>query len=64
MERTNGNADERETFLLNERLPRLPRRSYDDSTEALQGVHLATRAEKKRIWWRTAIINAIFILSW
>lgn len=29
-----------------------------------QGVHYATEAEKKRLWWRNAVINAIFIASW
>lgn len=27
-------------------------------------IHLATLGEKKRLWWRNAVINAIFILSW
>ncbi|KAG0704725.1 TPT-domain-containing protein [Suillus ampliporus] len=27
-------------------------------------VHIASPAEKRRIWWRTAIINACFIASW
>jgi hypothetical protein len=27
-------------------------------------VHIASLAEKQRIWWRTAIINACFIASW
>ncbi|KAF8875814.1 triose-phosphate transporter family-domain-containing protein [Gymnopilus junonius] len=28
------------------------------------GFHLASVAEKKRIWWRNAIINTLFIVSW
>lgn len=28
------------------------------------GFHLASVAEKKRIWWRNAIINTLFIASW
>ncbi|OBZ67087.1 putative transporter C22E12.01 [Grifola frondosa] len=27
-------------------------------------VHLASLAEKKRLWWRNALINAAFIASW
>ncbi|KAI0645487.1 TPT-domain-containing protein [Trametes meyenii] len=27
-------------------------------------VHLASLAEKKRLWWRNALINSLFIASW
>jgi hypothetical protein len=27
-------------------------------------VHLATVAEKKRLWWRTILINTLFVGSW
>ena len=27
-------------------------------------VHLASLAEKKRLWWRNAVINLAFIASW
>jgi hypothetical protein len=27
-------------------------------------VHLASLAEKKRLWWRNAVVNAVFISSW
>jgi len=27
-------------------------------------IHYATEAEKKRLWWRNAVINALFIASW
>ncbi|KAJ7124982.1 triose-phosphate transporter family-domain-containing protein [Mycena epipterygia] len=40
----------------------------DDEIEMLthnpEPVHLATLAEKKRLWWRNAIVNALFIASW
>ncbi|KAJ7502848.1 triose-phosphate transporter family-domain-containing protein [Mycena galericulata] len=40
----------------------------DDANEMHSGpaesVHLATLAEKKRIWWRNAIVNTLFIASW
>jgi solute carrier family 35 protein C2 len=26
--------------------------------------HLASLAEKKRLWWRNGIINGLFIASW
>jgi solute carrier family 35, member C2 len=26
--------------------------------------HLASLDEKKRLWWRSAIVNSIFILCW
>lgn len=33
------------------------------TAEGLQ-LHLATLGEKKRLWWRNAVINTLFILSW
>jgi hypothetical protein len=32
--------------------------------ETLEHVHLASLAEKKRLWWRNALINTLFIASW
>lgn len=29
-----------------------------------QGIHLASLAERKRLWWRNATINTLFIASW
>jgi solute carrier family 35 protein C2 len=29
-----------------------------------QAVHYATEAEKKRLWWKNAVTNALFIASW
>jgi hypothetical protein len=45
------------------------RESYDPTLDNepphnTQAVHYATEAEKKRLWWRNAVINALFILSW
>jgi len=34
----------------------------DDFDES--DIHIASPAEKQRIWWRSAIINACFIASW
>lgn len=33
-------------------------------TEEDEQIHLASLAEKKRLWWRNAVINACFIASW
>lgn len=55
-------------YLLSDRhfstSPRLPYddEAFDDANGA--GIHLATVAEKKSLWWRNAIINALFIASW
>ena len=35
-----------------------PRFETDDD------IHLASLAEKKRLWWRNAIVNMVFIASW
>lgn len=29
-----------------------------------RAVHYATDAEKKRLWWKNAVVNALFIASW
>jgi solute carrier family 35, member C2 len=41
-------------------------RRYEDDDGPLMsdGVHLASLKEKKRVWWRNAIINMLFIASW
>jgi len=45
------------------------RESYDpvldnEPLHHTQAVHYATEEEKKRLWWRNAVINALFITSW
>ena len=35
-----------------------------DHLEEVTGIHLASIAEKKRLWLRNAIFNALFIASW
>ncbi|XP_006460905.1 hypothetical protein AGABI2DRAFT_70443 [Agaricus bisporus var. bisporus H97] len=45
--------EEEEAFL---------RSSTDDFQQS--SAHLATLVEKKRLWWRNALTNTIFILSW
>lgn len=38
--------------------------NFGEDGHGASNVHIASLAEKKRIWWRTAIINACFIASW
>ncbi|EAU91556.2 triose phosphate transporter [Coprinopsis cinerea okayama7 len=46
----------------------LKHQDADDTLRPLsarsEGLHLASLAEKKRLWWRNAIINLLFIASW
>lgn len=57
-------------YLLDESSPRLPRRSFTYDVhetidaDADQGFHLASLAERKRLWWRNATINTLFISAW
>lgn len=39
---------------------------YEEHAEYVteDDVHIATLEEKKRRWWRNALINATFIASW
>jgi solute carrier family 35 protein C2 len=37
--------------------------NHYESNEASR-LHLASLAEKKRLWWRNGIINGAFIASW
>ncbi|OCH92509.1 TPT-domain-containing protein [Obba rivulosa] len=46
-----------------------PRHSRDHEDRLNQGdydaqVHIASEAEKRRLWWRNALMNALFIASW
>lgn len=54
-----------EEYALNEQLLDPTRDSHEDEeiTRAA-GIHLASIAEKKRLWLRNAILNALFIASW
>jgi hypothetical protein len=37
----------------------------EDVLEELEGqVHVATIEEKKRLWWKNAAVNSLFIASW
>ncbi|KAF9564763.1 triose phosphate transporter, partial [Agrocybe pediades] len=64
MERTN-HVDDSEQSLVE---PLRARLSYDDeaplSSARSAGVHIASVEEKKRLWWRNAVINTLFMLSW
>ncbi|KAF9231398.1 triose-phosphate transporter family-domain-containing protein [Melanogaster broomeanus] len=37
---------------------------HDGDNDGDGDVHIASAAEKKRLWWRNALINSCFILSW
>ena len=38
---------------------------HEESNEHVHiHVHLASLAEKKRLWWKNAVINTCFISSW
>ncbi len=46
-----------------------PDSSHDEpllgaDTQTHQGIHLATLKEKRRLWWKNALIDALFICSW
>jgi hypothetical protein len=38
--------------------------NHEDSLNTLPETHLASVVEKKRLWWRNAVINLLFIASW
>jgi hypothetical protein len=60
MERT-YHAVESEEHALNE--PFIDSHEDDEITRAA-GIHLASIAEKKRLWLRNAVLNALFIAIW
>lgn len=41
-----------------------PADEYDLDHAGHLNVHLASIAEKKKLWWKNAIINSAFIASW
>ena len=56
-----------EEYPLNNSLPHGLSSDQDEDYPATlrnRGLHYASIAEKKRLWWRNAIINALFIASW
>lgn len=56
-----------EEYPLDNPLPRGLSIDQDEGYPATlhnRGLHYASIAEKKRLWWRNAIINALFIASW
>ncbi|KIJ67490.1 hypothetical protein HYDPIDRAFT_25939 [Hydnomerulius pinastri MD-312] len=44
--------------------PILTNVDQDIENDDTADIHIASSDEKKRLWWRTAAINACFILSW
>lgn len=57
-----------EDYALQDATPQDSRHHYPilnhDRIDDDEHVHLASLAEKKRLWWRNAVINALFIASW
>ena len=61
MERTHHAVDSEE-HALNE--PLIDLHEDEEITRAAAGIHLASIAEKKRLWLKNAILNALFIATW
>lgn len=49
---------------MSSRTVHLPDDGLNLDHELQQNVHIATVEEKKRLWWRNAFINALFIAGW
>jgi solute carrier family 35 protein C2 len=48
-----------------ERHPAHEEETYDVGPDDYDhAIHLASVAEKKRLWWRNVFINALFVASW
>ncbi|KAJ7690662.1 TPT-domain-containing protein [Mycena rosella] len=50
--------------LAGRSLPHPTEDAYEMHSEDPEPVHLASLAEKKRLWWRNAIVSTLFIASW
>jgi solute carrier family 35, member C2 len=63
MERTYHAVDSEE-HALNEPLIDLRGSHEDEEFTRAAGIHLASIAEKKRLWLKNAVLNALFITIW
>ena len=63
MERTYHAVDSEEN-ALNEPLIDSRGSHEDEEITRAAGLHLASIAEKKRLWLKNAVINALFIAIW
>ena len=63
MERTHHAVDSEE-HTLNEPLIDLRGSDEDEETTRTAGIHLASVTEKKRLWLKNAVLNALFIAIW
>lgn len=63
MERTYHVVDSEE-HVLNEPLLDLRGSHEDEEITRAAGIHLASIAEKKRLWLKNAVLNALFIATW
>ena len=50
--------------MLNEPLLDLRGSHEDEEITRAAGIHLASIAEKKRLWLKNAVLNALFIATW
>ncbi|KAG9316194.1 triose-phosphate transporter family-domain-containing protein [Chiua virens] len=62
--RANPESPECEPILSNPDLQSIGNDDEDTFLNNNRDIHLASKAEKKRYWWRNALINAFFILTW
>jgi solute carrier family 35 protein C2 len=63
MERTHYAVDSEE-HALNEPFVDLRGSHEDEEVTSAAGIHLASIAEKKRLWLRNAVLNELFIAVW
>lgn len=63
MERTYHAVDSEENGL-NEPFIDLRGSHEDDEITRAAGIHLASIAERKRLWLKNAVLNALFIATW
>ena len=64
MERTYYAVDSEEHALNEPLIDDLRRSHEDEEITRAAGIHLASIAEKKRLWWKNAVLNALFIAIW
>ncbi|KAJ8521166.1 hypothetical protein ONZ45_g2083 [Pleurotus djamor] len=57
-------SDLHDTPRPSTRQPEYGADAYDLNEDGHLDVHLASIAEKKKLWWKNAIINSAFIASW
>ena len=64
MERNHYAVDLEEHALNETLIDGLRGSREDEEITRAAGIHLASLAEKKRLWWKNAVLNALFIAIW